>query len=203
ERLERLERDKQLNYLKLTVLVIFIILLLLLGFLYFKYVRTKHKSEKALIRQERELEVEQANEIVRLKNKELAATTLKLIEKDEFIASIQERLSQHKGGLETRDVKAIIRSIKSNVGNDLHWQEFEARFISVNKDFYANLKQKFPNLTQGDLRLCALIKLNFSSKDVAKLLGISVESVHTTRYRLRKKLGLERKDNLVEFIAEA
>lgn len=202
-RLERLERDKQLNYLKSTVLVIFIALLLLLGFLYFKYVRTKHKSEKALIRKERELEVQQANEILRLKNKELAATTLKLIEKDEFIANIQERLSQKKGDLDAREVNAIVRSIKSNVGNDQHWREFEARFISVNKDFYTNLKQRFPKLTQGDLRLCALIKLNFSSKDVAKLMGISVESVHTTRYRLRKKLGLERKDNLVEFIAEA
>ncbi|MEM6380985.1 MAG: helix-turn-helix transcriptional regulator, partial [Bacteroidota bacterium] len=67
--------------------------------------------------------------------------------------------------------------------------------------FYRHLKEKFPKLTQGDLKLCALIKLNFSSKDVAKLMGISVESVHTTRYRLRKKLGLQREDNLTEYIA--
>ena len=55
-------------------------------------------------------------------------------------------------------------------------------------------------LKQTDLKICALVKLNFPSKDMAKLLGISVESVHTSRHRLRKKLGLERNDNLEEFI---
>ena len=87
-----------------------------------------------------------------------------------------------------------------SAGNDQNWEEFEARFISVNKGFYERLKAKYPKLTQGDLKLCALIKLNFSSKDMARLMGISVESVHTTRYRLRKKLGLNREDNLTEFI---
>ncbi|MEM6769820.1 MAG: tetratricopeptide repeat protein [Bacteroidota bacterium] len=201
ERLALLERDREVQYLKFTVLGVSAFLLLIVSTLYVKYIRTKHHTEKALIRQERELEVEQANKIVGLKNKELAATTLKLIAKDEFIREIEERLSQIKSDSGKKEVDSVIRSIKSNVGNDQHWQEFEARFVAVNKDFYTKIKSRFPQLTQNDLRLCALIKLNFSSKDIAKLLGISVESVHTTRYRLRKKLDLERKDNLVEFIA--
>ena len=60
----------------------------------------------------------------------------------------------------------------------------------------------FPKLTRGDRKLCALLKLNLSSKEIARLMGISVESVHTTRYRLRKKLGLEKGDDLIDFMAK-
>ncbi|MFW2376918.1 MAG: helix-turn-helix transcriptional regulator, partial [Cellulophaga baltica] len=79
--------------------------------------------------------------------------------------------------------------------------EFEARFTAINQSFYKNLKDTYPSLSQTDLKLCALVKLNFSSKEMSSLLGISIESVHTSRYRLRKKLNLERNDNLTEFIA--
>ena len=72
----------------------------------------------------------------------------------------------------------------------------------VAEDFYKRLRERFPKLTQGDQKLCALIKLNFSSKDMAKLIGISVDSVHTTRYRLRKKLKLPREVSLGEFIGQ-
>jgi len=201
ERLMRLEEGKRLDRLKLGAVLVSLFLTLIAAFFLFKYLRTRHKMEKGLIRQERELEVRKANEIVRLKNKELAASTLKLIAKDEFISDIRDRLEKKKNDVDALEVNAIVRSIKASVDNNRNWEEFEARFVSVNKDFYTGLKERFPKLTQGDLKLCALIKLNFSSKDVARLMGISVESVHTTRYRLRKKLGLVNKENLVEFIA--
>ena len=203
QRLAALERERQLSYYKLGALAVVLFFLLLSGLLLFKYLRSRHRAEKTLLRRERELELRKANEIVDLKNKELAASTLKLIAKDEFIADIQDRLAKlrEQPGGETREVGAILRNIRNNSNNDENWQAFEARFVAVNKDFYRTLRERYPKLTQGDLKLCALIKLNFSSKDVAKLMGISVESVHTTRYRLRKKLGLERKDNLAEFIA--
>lgn len=73
--------------------------------------------------------------------------------------------------------------------------------MSVNAAFYQELHERFPDLTAGEQKLCALIKLNFSSKDIARLMGISVGSAHTTRYRLRKKLGLARDENLTEFIS--
>ena len=172
---------------------------LLTGIIYLKYLQSKHRTEKRLIKRKQELEIQKANEIVELKNKELSASTLKLIEKEEFIATLKEKLSQKNGNLNVQEIKRIVHHMSA--GNQQNWQEFEARFINVNKDFYKDLKGGYPKLTQGDLRLCALIKLNFSSKDMARLMGISVESVHTTRYRLRKKLGLDRSVNLTEFIA--
>ncbi|MEO0734339.1 MAG: transcriptional regulator, partial [Bacteroidota bacterium] len=202
EKLKRLERESQLQYFKTAALSFSIVLLLLLAILSFLYLRANHRTEKKLLRQERALELAKANEIVDLKNKELAASTLKLIAKDEFITDIQERLARFQAEPNAgREINTILRNIRSNTDNGENWQAFEARFVAVNQNFYQTLKERYPKLTQGDLKLCALIKLNFSSKDIARLMGISVESVHTTRYRLRKKLGLKRKDNLGEFIA--
>lgn len=199
QRLTDLEHRNRVWFLQRIILFVSLLFVLIIGFLYFNYVRSKHRTEKRLIRKERELEVQKANELVELKNKELAASTLKLIEKDEFLASIKDKLADKKDGLSAEEVRKTVRSIKLSNANN--WDEFEARFIAVNRGFYERLQERFPKLTQGDQKLCALIKLNFSSKDMAKLMGISVESVHTTRYRLRKKMKLSREVNLEEFIA--
>ena len=172
---------------------------MVVGVIYFNYVRTRHRNEKKLLKAERALELKNANEIVAFKNKELAASTLKLIEKDEMLVKLKENISKINGVLNKEELKKVARSIKVNNGQN--WEEFEARFISVNQSFYDKLSEIYPNLTQGDKKLCALIKLNFSSKDIARLLAISPESVHTARYRLRKKMKLPRDQNLTEFIA--
>lgn len=199
KRLTELEHQNSLWFLQRIILLVCILFVILISILYFNYVRTKHRTEKQMIKRERELEIQNVNELIEMKNKELAASTLKLIQKDEFLSNLKDKLAQQDGDLSSKRVKQIVRSINSN--SSQNWEEFEARFISVNQDFYQRLEVKFPKLTQGDKRLCALIKLDFSSKDMAKLMGISVESVHTNRYRLRKKLDLERDKNLTEFIA--
>lgn len=199
KRLTELEHKSSLWLLQRIILVVSILFVILISILYFNYVRSKHRTEKQMIKRERELEIQKVNELIEMKNKELAASTLKLIQKDEFLSNLKEKLAQQNGDLSARNVKQIVRSINSS--SSQNWEEFEARFIAVNQDFYQRLEVKFPKLTQGDKRLCALIKLDFSSKDMAKLMGISVESVHTNRYRLRKKLDLERDINLTEFIA--
>ena len=199
QRLAQLEQEKKVEFLEKTVLLGSIGSLILFGIFYFKQIQGKHINEKKLLRQEQELEIQKRNEIVELKNKELAASTLKLIEKDEFIDNLKEKLKSVNGSLNKEEINKIVGSMSYDTSDN--WKEFEARFISVNKSFYEQLNERFPKLTQGDQKICALVKLNFSSKEMSKLLGISVESVHTTRYRLRKKLNLTRKENLKEFIA--
>ena len=199
QRLEQLEHDDKVLLLQKTILIIILGFLVLIGFIYFNYVKAKHRSEKQLIQKKQELEIQKANELLELKNKELAASALQLIEKDEFLSSLKEKLKDSNGQMPTQELKQVLRSI--SVSNAQNWEEFRTRFVAVNEGFYQRLGEKFPNLSQGDLKLCALIKLNFSSKEMAKLLGISIESVHTTRYRLRKKLSLTRDVNLTEFIA--
>ena len=199
QRLAQFEQEEKVLFLQKTILIGCIAFLILFGFLYLKHVRAKYKAEKQLIKNKQDLEIQKANEIVELKNKELAASVLKLIEKETFIDDLRSKLSQGKGDIDRQEIKKIVRSMSNNSAEN--WKEFEARFIDVNKSFYDRLNKRFPKLTQGDQKLCALVKLNFSSKEMAKLLGISVESVHTTRYRLRKKLKLTRENNLAEFIA--
>ncbi|MEL7123682.1 MAG: hypothetical protein AAFO07_29840, partial [Bacteroidota bacterium] len=200
QKLAQLEHEERVLFLQRTILLISLVFLIIVGIIYFNYVRSKHKSEKELIKKKQELEIQKANEIVELKNKELSAFTLKLIEKDEFISTLKDKLSKKSSEIDVQEIKRVVNVMSA--GNEDNWKEFEARFIQVNKNFYQNIKGSFPKLTQGDLKLCALIKLNFSSKDMARLMGISVESVHTTRYRLRKKLGLTREINLIEFISD-
>ncbi|NET36241.1 MAG: hypothetical protein F6K19_30155 [Cyanothece sp. SIO1E1] len=200
QHLAKLKQEEKVLFLQRIILIACIIFLLLFGMLAFKYIRNKHQTEKQVIQRKRKLEVQQTEELVELKNKELAAFALKLIEKEAFIKTLKNRLSKGNGGIQEHEVKQIVRSISHS--NSEHWKEFEARFVSVNKSFYERLSQRFPVLTEGDKKLCALVKLNFSSKEMAKLLGISIASVHTTRYRLRKKLNLTRDINLTEFIAE-
>lgn len=200
QKLEKLEHEEAVWFLQKVILLGSVLFLVVLAYLFFKYVRSKHRAEKELIKAQKEQSLKKSREILEVKNKELAAYALKMIEKDENMILFKEQImaASKNGSVEIRNLNKVFRSI--SVGNKHNWKEFEARFIAVNQDFYRVLSEKYPSLSPTDLKVCALIKLNFSSKEMAKLLGISVESVHTSRHRLRKKMGLTREVNLTEFI---
>ncbi len=199
QRLANLENEKKLWVLKYSLMFVVVASLLILGSLFIRNIRRKHRLEKKSLEEKRVVELQKTNEILELKNNELTSSALQLIEKEEFIRKMKDTIGKSKENL---DVSALNRIISSAQGSPSgNWKEFEARFTAVNQSFYKNLKEAYPALSQTDLKLCALVKLNFSSKEMASLLGISIESMHTSRYRLRKKLKLERNDNLTEFIA--
>ncbi len=199
QRLEQLEQEDKISFLQRIILLGALIFTLIIAAVYIMQIRSKHKIEKELIQKNKELEIQKTKEIVALKNKELATSALQLVEKDEFLKDLKSKLVALKEGSKSTEVNHILKSISLN--NTNNWKEFKLRFTAVNEEFYKRIATKYPNLSQADQKICALIKLNFSSKEMAKLLGISVESVHTTRYRLRKKMKLERSVNLEDFIA--
>jgi DNA-binding CsgD family transcriptional regulator len=84
--------------------------------------------------------------------------------------------------------------------DETSWKEFEYRFSKVHESFYETLDNKFPELTQTERKVCAMLKLNMSSKEIAAITMTHHESVDTTRSRIRKKLGLEKDENLSEFL---
>ncbi|PWJ59581.1 hypothetical protein CLV98_102415 [Dyadobacter jejuensis] len=198
QELEKLEGEKKIENLKAIILFISLIFLTFSGLLIYRYLRSKHKAEKKWLQQQQELERIKAREILEIKNKELTTSTLRIIEKEELLADLKEKLTNQKQQPNPGEINKLLKTIDTSTYNN--WEEFEARFSSVNESFYKNLAEQFPNLSHSDKKICALIKLNFSSKDMARLLGISTESVHTTRYRVRKKLNLSREVNLYEFI---
>jgi AraC family chitin signaling transcriptional activator len=144
---------------------------------------------------------EQLSMDVDTKNRELAASTLNLLKKDELLSLIKEDLKKSSDETSSRSIKSIIsNTINNNVSVDNAWNVFKEAFDSADKDFLKKVKQAFPSLTPNDLRLCAYLRLNLSSKEIAPLLNISVRSVEIKRYRLRKKMDLPHETGLVEYI---
>ncbi|WP_157491392.1 hypothetical protein [Flammeovirga sp. SJP92] len=154
--------------------------------------KVKHQSKQQLLKERSKAEID-------IKKKELTVTSLQLIEKDKLLQEIKQGLEDVKQQKSDASVERINKTINLNTAKT--WEEFEARFIQVNSAFYDTLNAIHDNLTRNDLKLCALIKLNFSSKEIGQLLGISTDSVNKGRYRLRKKLGLHRDDNLFTYIS--
>lgn len=200
QRIADLEKEDEIWWLKSIILIATIIFIIVFAYRSLKNLRTKHKNEKRLIEAKQQLYIQKQNDILELKNMELTEAALRLIEKDEFITSIKKKLSGQKDHIDVKVINRILKSIQGSLGKN--WNEFEAQFTKINQSFYKNLQKHHPTLSQTDQKICALVKLNFRSKDMARLLGISVESVHTSRYRLRKKMRLQRNDNLEEFISK-
>lgn len=159
----------------------------------------KTESEKEIER----LKTEKLKIDIQHKNKELAAATMHMITKNEFITHVKQSLNSmvrnHPKDPLTARLKKILASIDKNVTDD-DWQHFEIYFDQVHGDFSERLKQKFPKLSPQDRRLCTYLRMNMTTKEIANLLNISVRGTEISRYRLRKKLDLSRDTNLAEFI---
>ncbi len=138
----------------------------------------------------------QDEQTIRNKNKELTSYTLQFIENEKFLSELTDYMKKNLPE-NKRQIEIMERAKKSRAKQ---WEDFNTRFLSVNKDFYKKLSKAYPDLTPTELKHCALMKLNFNSKDMAQLLNISVSSVHVSRHRIRKKMGLERDENLVNLI---
>ncbi|MFM7018074.1 triple tyrosine motif-containing protein [Flavobacterium sp.] len=177
---------------------------------YYHQQRAKLIEENNLLLEIKELENEQ--QLMKLrndqlsmdvdaKNKELAVSTMSLIKKDELLSLIKEDLKKTTDEEnKNTSIKSVISKISKNISNEDTWNVFKEAFDTVDKDFLKKLKSLHPALTPNDLRLCAYLRLNLSSKEIAPLLNISVRSVEIKRYRLRKKMNLSHENGLAEYI---
>jgi DNA-binding CsgD family transcriptional regulator len=182
----------------LSTLAFVVYVLIFLGLLWFMEIINRRRLE----RQRDRLETEKEREILVLevenKSRELSNAAFNLIRKNEALQSLKDNLLDSKN--EPRALSRIVREIDSHLEGDHDWELFEASFNRVYDDFFKRLMQTFPDLTPGDLRLAAYLKMNLSSKEIAPLLNISVRGIENKRYRLRKKIGLSEDANLTEFI---
>ncbi|NIJ43919.1 DNA-binding CsgD family transcriptional regulator [Wenyingzhuangia heitensis] len=191
QELKLIKAEKEKLNLQLIFSVVLVVITILVSFFGIRLTRKKMVVEKKLL-------TERANAELEIKKKELAVTALQLIEKDKLLEEIKKGLEEIKRDKDDTFVEQIKSTI--NVNSAKTWEEFETRFIQVNNSFYESLGQKHTNLSRNELKLCALVKLNFSTKEMSQLLGVSADSVNKARYRLRKKLELKRDDNLVTYI---
>jgi tetratricopeptide (TPR) repeat protein len=150
------------------------------------------------------LEKEKLKEQLDFKNRELTTNVMYLLKKNELITNISEKLIKSKLEFKKenqRIIQEIINELRSSQDSDT-WEEFEAYFTQVHTGFYDKLNHSFPNLSANEKKLCAFLRLNMSTKDIAAITYQSVNSITVARSRLRKKLSIEGEDvNLVNFLS--
>jgi len=144
------------------------------------------------------------------KTQELTGYILNLIRKNEILEDVKKEVINISKALDENKQPSAIKQkvvrlttqINNNIEHDKDFELFQSNFNLLHKDFFNLLDEKYPGLTRNDKILCAYLKMNLSSKEIAPLLNISVRGVEVNRYRLRKKMNLERDVNLVEFMQD-
>ena len=199
-------------YLSNLALIAYLISAIIIFRLMNTYYKRNYRKERARLMdkttREMELkELEAQKEIIQLKNeslkqdiearnRELAISTMSMIKKNNALSEIKEELSGLK---EMQGVKPVVNLINKTLNDVKDWKFFEEAFNHADKDFFKKVKQIHPELTANDLRLCVYLRLNLASKEIAPLLNISPRSVEIKRYRLRKKIGVDREINLNDY----
>ena len=166
-----------------------------------QHLRRVEQSEQQLNQiQHEKLEAE-----VQHKNEELALATMHLVQKGEILASIQEALEralqkEQDPSKLREELHRLLRMLQMDTRTDQDWEQFAVHFDQVYHDFLQRLREQFPQLSPNDYRLCAYLRMNLNTKEIAHLLNISVRGVEGSRYRLRRKLNLSNEANLVDFL---
>jgi len=188
---------KNQRFLFLIIISTLIIIISIITF--FWYYQKSKLNQSQLKRKYLELEKNKLKQDLDYKNKELTASVLHLIERNEFINQLSEKLQHADEKLESDTILDVIKEIERNTSGNL-WQEFEKTYMGVHKDFHIALTSRYPHLTSNDRKICAFILMNMSTKDISSITYQSPQSIKIARYRLRKKLGLTRNENLSAFL---
>lgn len=208
-----------------TIAAKMIYLLLFAGLLYaaylwqqrkLQYQQAKHNEEQQRLRYIHELEINKSeSELVALKNdkleteisfknSELASSAMHLLKKGELINRLRNELNHVAKKIENTqavaEIKKLVKTLGEDERSDEDWQLFAQHFDKVHSDFTKRLKEKVPTITASEMKLCAYLRMNLSTKEIAQLLNISVRGVEISRYRLRKKLDIPTEVNLFDYL---
>ena len=185
----------------------YVIYALLLAGIIYAVINRLRKNTKELNQKIEILEDEKTRIELQSKQNELMLSRMNVVRKNEMLqeikktaVSLNNSLSEENLPNIKRKMVRLIGQIDTNIEHDDDLEAFKGDFDAVHSDFFKILSERFPQLTHKDKMLCAYLKMNMISKEIAPLLNISVRGVEISRYRLRKKLGLDEKDNLTEFL---
>lgn len=138
------------------------------------------------------------------KRRELVSSTMHLANMQENYTDIKERIRQIRQYITNpkakEEVSRLMRMMDMNEHVEDHWENIMLHFNEVHGDLLSRLRKTFPELSSKDLKLCTYLRMNLSTKEIASLMNVSTRGVEASRYRLRKKLGLDSGDDLVEFL---
>ncbi len=159
-------------------------------------------TEKQIIK----IQTEKLHAELSSKNRELASSAMSLVYKNELLQKLSEEMNKLKdeNGRKVADtqLRKVQKIIDEGMNDERDWNLFETSFNEAHGSFFKKLKANHPDLVPNDLKLCAYLHMNMSSKEMASLLNISLRGVEIRRYRLRKKLNIPHDKNLAEFFME-
>ncbi|HAS46855.1 MAG TPA: hypothetical protein DCS93_40595 [Microscillaceae bacterium] len=166
--------------------------------------RQIYEAEKKLTQatlNEKKLQAEALQKEVELKQQQLTSQALHIVQKNEMIEKIRYHVALTQKSRDIKNLQQLSRLVDSSLSLDRDWDSFFSLFSEIHQGFFTKLKHKSAKLSDSELRLCALIRLKFTSKEIATILGIIHGSTSVARHRIRKKLLLPKEDKLSDFIA--
>ncbi|MCB2221763.1 MAG: tetratricopeptide repeat protein [Bacteroidetes bacterium] len=190
-RLDAKQKRKELIYIMISGSIFLALIILFLLFRLQKLKMKRISLEKTNLKNDLDY-----------KNKELTTNVMYLLKKNEFIINISDKLKKSRYDFKPENRKIvddIIRELESSSTKDT-WKDFEMRFQEVHADFYQKLIKQFPDLSPNELKLCAFLRLNMSTKEISTITFQSPKSISMARFRLRKKMGVGNYDNLISYL---
>jgi tetratricopeptide (TPR) repeat protein/DNA-binding CsgD family transcriptional regulator len=185
---------EQLLLILIAGIVLIIFILLLLGL----FMRKSNRQKQLLLKKESQI----LSERLEHSNRELASKALHLACQNEFRAKMLETTSDIYDHLDDQgkgSIKRLINELENNIDKSA-WKEFETRFEQVHQLFFDKLNLRYPDLTPNDRRICAFLKINMSTKDIALLTHRSPRSIESARYRLRKKFDIKLDEDISSYL---
>lgn len=159
-----------------------------------------HEQERLIaVQQQQLLEVE-----LSAKSKDLASMALGIFAKNEVLEKLRTAVQEFlvKGQYGRKNLETLLKLINENIESQEFWDVFQNNFDLIHEKFFRNLRESYPTLTATDLRFCALLRLNLSTKDIAQMTNLTIRGVEAARYRLRKKLDIPDGTGLVDFLID-
>jgi len=186
--IQSLQKEKEKQLFQRNILIAAIILLGIIGFLFITHQRLKSK-----------LQVERMQQEISSARQQLNMFTEKIVEKTNLIEKLEQQLSG--SGITPEQQLLITELSQQTILTEEDWLKFKSLFEKIYPFFFQKLKENAANITVAEQRMAALIRLQLTTRQIASMLGISVDSVHKTRQRLRQRIHLNAEENLDEFIA--
>jgi len=195
-------------YLTIWAYLLYIIIAIVIFYIIWMLILKRYRDihlQKIRLRETRRLRTlagELQNEVEQ-KNAELLTQTSFIIQKNELILKVRDIIDDFYSKNKISSLPPLYQKINSLLNNNMNseddWKMFLIKFEEKHTGFFKKMKTLYPQLTNSDLRLCACLKLNLETKEIASLMNLSVRAVENSRYRLRKKLNLQPSQNLNEF----
>ena len=213
-----LPRPLHLSYFAITMYIVMLVSI--------TYLITRYRAARIMQMRKKEFETEKAKQELKMleqqriidrqqqqlleselsnKGKEIASLAMDVFTKDRAIETLRELVAKRKPGSNApqQDFDSLLKQIDTNnLQSKEFWDLYQANYDLIHENFFRNLRKKYPKLTPSDLKFCAFLRLNLSTKDIANITNLTIRGVEAARYRLRRKLELPEGTSLVDFLID-